>query len=232
MLFLQRAVLAAAIGLCVLAPGARAQQTPERCAPVPDTVPGPSDWQVRERQQLREQIATVLQAHGAAPTGLLFVDVDTSRVGVVRFLDVKMADSTIQAATAVVAEYLRSLEHGRAYQALIRVDGEYPAIIPGRMHCRPVLENVPEVYELVGELAGRHPLAGKVNRSLVKHADLLLVVNRDGGVSWVQVLRPTGDEHLDPYVEAIAARMRFLPVTLDGTPIDSRMRYRLTFTIR
>jgi TonB family protein len=232
MISIQRALLVAAVGVCVLAPDARAQQNVERCAPVPDSVAGPNDWQVRERQQLREQISAVLQSHGAPPAGLLFVDVDTSRVGVVRFLDAELADSTIQAATAIVAEYLRSLEHGRAYQALIRVDGEYPAVVPGRMRCRPVLDNVPEVYELVGELAGRHPLAGKVSRSLVKHADLLLVVNRDGGVSWVQVLQPTGDEHLDPYVEAIAARMRFLPVTLDGAPIDTRMRYRLTFTIR
>jgi TonB family protein len=227
-----RAALLAAIALCALAPAARAQQNAERCAPVPDSVAGPNDWQVRERAQLREQLATVLRSHGAPPRGLLFVDVDSSRTGVVRFLDAGLPDSTIQAATDVVSEYLRSLERGRAYQALIRVDGEYPLVVPGRMRCRPQLESVQLMLDSTTAVAERHPLAGKVTRNVGKHADLLLVVNRDGGVSWVQVLQPTGDEYLDPHVQRIAYQLQFLPVTLDGTPIDSRMRFRLTFTIR
>ena len=232
MLSIGRAVLAAVAALCVLAPAARAQQNPDRCAPVPDSVAGPNDWQVRERAQLREQLATVLQSHGAPPRGLLFVDVDSARQGVVRFLDAGLPDSTIQAATAVVAEYLRSLERGRAYQALIRVDGEYPLVVPGRMRCRPQLESVQVMMDSTNAVAGRHPLAGKVTRNVVKYADLLVVVNRDGGVSWVQVVQPTGDEFLDPHVQRIAYQLEFLPVTLDGTPIDSRMRFRLSFIIR
>jgi TonB family protein len=229
-----RPLILAALALAVFAPGARAQQQPppERCTVVPDTVVGPTDWQIRERQELREKIGVSLTAHGAPATGLLFVDVDTARVGVVRFLDVDLPDSTIQAATEVVAEYLRALERGRAYQALIRVDGEYPAITPGRTHCRPLLESIPEMVDATMAVAERHPLAGKVTRTLVKHADLLLVVNRDGRVSWVQVLQPTGDEHLDSYVTGIAMQMRFKPVSLDGTPIDSRLRFRLTFRIQ
>jgi hypothetical protein len=218
-------------GLALAAPAAHAQQ-PERCTVVPDTVVGPTDWQIRERQELREKIAESLTSRGAPATGLLLVDVDTTRVGVVRFLDVELPDSTIQAATAVVAEYLRALERGRAYQALIRVDGEYPAITPGRMHCRPLLESIQEMLDGVSAVSERHPLWGKVNRTLVKHADLLLVINREGGVSWVQVLQPTGDEHIDPHVVGIASQLRFKAVTLDGTPIDSRLRFRLTFRIQ
>lgn len=229
-----RAALAVAFATAVLAaPGARAQQQPaDRCVVVPDSVVGPTDWQIRERQQLREQIAAVFARHGAQPRGLLFVDVDTSRVGVVRFLDAELADSTIQAATAVVAEYLRSLERGRAYQALIRVDGEYPAVLPGRTRCSPVLESIPEMFEAVQAVSMRHPLHGKVTRTLTKHADVLLVVNRDGRVSWLQVVQPTGDEHLDPFVTDIASQLRFLPASLDGTPIDTRTRFRLTFRIQ
>lgn len=228
---MKRALSLAVLLLIAFAVDVRAQQ-PGRCVVIPDTVLGPTDWQIRERQELREGIGAVLTAHGAPATGLLFVDVDTLRVGVVRFLDVELADSTIQAATAVVAEYLRSLERGRAYQALIRVDGEYPAVLPGRTRCQPALESGPEMRVALDAAAERHPLWGKVNRHLVKHADVLLVVNRDGGVSWVEVLQPTGDEHLDAEVVGIAAGLRFSPVSLDGTPIDSRLRFRLTFTIR
>lgn len=230
MLPISRASLVAALMLAAFASPAAAQDP--RCVVIPDTVVGPTDWQIRERQELREKIAAAFTAHGAPAEGLLFVDVDTARTGTVRFLDVELADSTIQAATAVVSEYLRALERGRAYQALIRVDGEYPAVLPGRTRCTPMLESAATMMQEVDAVAERHPLWGKVTRSLVKHANLLLVVNREGRVSWVQVLEPTGDEHLDRYVEGIASRLRFKAVTLDDVPIDSRLRFRLTFTIR
>lgn len=225
-----RAPLVAALMLAAFASPARAQDP--RCSVIPDTVVGPTDWQIRERQELREKIAAAFTARGAPAEGLLFVDVDTARVGTVRFLDVELADSTIQAATAVVSEYLRALERGRAYQALIRVDGEYPAVLPGRTRCTPMLESAATMMQELDAVAERHPLWGKVTRSLVKQANVLLVVNREGRVSWVQVLEPTGDAFLDAYVEGIASRLRFKAVTLDGTPIDSRLRFRLTFTIR
>lgn len=227
-----RPALLAALALAALAaPSVHAQAPAGRCSVIPDTVLGPTDWQIRERQELREKIAASLTAHGAPAEGLLFVDVDTLRAGTVRFLDVELPDSTIQAATAVVAEYLRALERGRAYQALIRVDGEYPAVLPGRTRCTPMLDNPDVMMEALNAVSERHPLWGKVSRTLVRHADVLLVVNREGGVSWVQVLQPTGDEHLDSYITGVATRLRFKAVTLDGTPIDSRLRFRLTFNI-
>jgi TonB family protein len=232
MLSIFRAAFVAALLVAVFAPGAGAQEQPARCSVIPDTVLGPTDWQIRERQELREKIAAAFTAHGAPAQGLLFVDVDTLRAGTVRFLDVDLADSTIAAATEVVAEYLRALERGRAYQALIRVDGEYPAVLPGRTRCNPMLENPDVMMEALNAVSERHPLWGKVNRTLVKHADVLLVVNREGRVSWVQVLQPTGDEHLDSYITGVATRLRFKAVTLDGTPIDSRLRFRLSFQIR
>jgi len=232
MISIQRAAFAAVLALASLVTSDAHAQQRERCVVVADTVVGPTDGQIRERHELREQIAAVFTAHGAEPRGLLFVDIDTTRTGVVRFLDVELADSTIQAATQVVREYLRALERRRAYQALIRVDGEYPAVLPGRTRCSPMLESVQVLIDGVNNVAMRHPLAGKVTRHVVKHADLLLVVNREGGVSWIEVLQPTGDEFLDQYVEEIAGRLRFLPASLDGTPIDARTRFRLTFTIR
>lgn len=230
-----RAALAATLVISAFAAAdahAQSPQPADRCAVVPDSVAGPSDRQIAERQQLRERIAATFQAHGAPPRGLLFVDVDSTRVGVVRFLEVDMPDATIQAATQIVREYLRSLERGRAYQALIRVDGEYPAVLPGRMRCRPMLENVQTMYDATSAISERHPMSGKLTRNVAKHADLMLVVNRDGGVSWVEVLQPTGDEFLDQFVTEVASQLRFFPVTLDGTAIDTRTRFRLTFTIR
>ncbi len=50
--------------LVLAAPHARAQQPPERCSVIPDTVPGPTEQQIRERNELRDQIQTVLRAHG------------------------------------------------------------------------------------------------------------------------------------------------------------------------
>lgn len=232
MLSIVRAALAAVVALSVFAPDARAQGQAPRCAVIPDTVVGPTDWQIRERQELREKIGATLTAHGAPAQGLLFVDVDTLRTGTVRFLDVELPDSTIQAATAVVAEYLRSLERGRAYQALIRVDGEYPAVLPGRTRCAPLLDNPEVMIDAIHAVTERHPLWGKLTRPVTKHADVLLVVNRHGRVSWVQVLQPTGDEHIDPYVTGVAMQLRFKPPTLDSTPIDSRLRFRLNFGIR
>jgi TonB family protein len=231
MISIHRAALVASLALAAFTAPAAAQQR-ERCTVVADTVPGPSEAQIRERAQLREQIAASFAAHGAEPRGLLFVNIDSTRVGVVRFLDAPLPDSTIQAATEVVREYLRSLERGRAYQALVRVDGEYPAVLPGRTRCAPMLESVQVLMDGVESVALRHPMAGKVTRNVVKTADLLLVVNRDGGVSWVEVVQPTGDEYLDGYVTEIASRLRFLPASLDGTTMDARTRFRMTFTIR
>jgi TonB family protein len=233
MISLSRAAVVAAFALSAFsARDAGAQQQRERCTVVADTIVGPSEGQIRERQQLREQIASVFASHGAEPRGLLFVNIDSTRVGVVRFLDVDLADSTIQAGTAVVREYLRSLEHGRAYQALIRVDGEYPAVLPGRTRCTPVLESVQTMLDGVSAVSMRHPMAGKVREPVIRRAELLLVVNREGGVSWIEVVQPTGDEFLDQYVTEIAAALRFLPASLDGTAIDARTRFRLTFTIQ
>ncbi|HEU0301720.1 MAG TPA: TonB family protein [Longimicrobium sp.] len=219
--------------LALAAPRADAQQPAERCSVIPDTVPGPTERQIRERTELRDQIQGVLRAHGREIGGLLMVDVDSTRRGKVLFMDVDLPDSTREAATQLVATYLETLQAGRAYQALIRIDGDYPAMTPGRRHCRPELANPDSLYGMVAAVLARHPEAGRhENQPLVKRATVRMVVTRQGDVAYVEVDRPTGDPFLDLNLEAIAHRLRFRPATLDGTPFDVRFRFNLTFNVR
>lgn len=224
------AALAAALALA--APQAAAQQPGDRCSVIPDTVPGPTEQQIRERNELRDQIQTVLRAHGQHAGGLLMVDVDSTRRGKVLFMDVDLPDSTRQAATSLVATYLGTLRAGRAYQALIRIDGEYPAMSPGRRHCRPELANPDSLTAMMHRVLERHPEAGRHQQAVPRRATVRMVVTREGDVAYVEVERPTGDPFIDQNVEAIAYRLRFRPATLDGAPFDVRFRFNLTFNVR
>jgi TonB family protein len=218
--------------LAAAAPQARAQQPAERCSVIPDTVPGPTGQQIRERTELRDQIQGVLRAHGREIGGLLMVDVDSTRRGKVLFVDVDLPDSTRRAATSLVAEYLGTLRAGRAYQALVRIDGEYPAMTPGRRHCRPELANPDSLSSMMQAVLERHPEAGRHRDAVARRATVRMVVTREGRVAYVEVDRPTGDAFIDQNVEAIAYRLRFRPATLDGTPFDVRFRFNLTFNVR
>jgi TonB family protein len=164
--------------------------------------------------------------------GLLMVDVDSTRRGKVLFMDAPLPDSTRRAATALVATYLETLAAGRPYQALIRIDGDYPAMTPGRRHCRPELSNPDVLSEMMQAVLERHPEAGTHDQAVVKRATMRLVVTREGRVAYAEVDRPTGDAFIDPQLEGIAMRLRFNPATLDGQPFDVRFRFNLTFNVR
>lgn len=228
-LFVALSLLAAPL----IAPGVHAQAAPPaRCSAIPDTLPGPTPQQITERNELRGQIQTVLRAHGQAERGLLMVDVDSTRRGKVLFMEADLPDSTRQAAMAPVAEYLATLAAGRGYQALIRIDGEYPAITPGRRHCRPELANPGTLREMMHAVLERHPESGRRAEGVAKRATVRMVVTREGRVAYVEVERPTGDAFLDQNLEAIAMRLRFEPASLDGDPFDVRFRFNLTFNVR
>ncbi|HSU13321.1 TonB family protein [Longimicrobium sp.] len=124
-----------------------------------------------------------------------------------------------------------SLEGGRAYQALIRLDADYVAPAPGKRACSPVLENRQELVDLLHGVAEHHPQAGKMPAPVSRSAVVRLVVNRRGTVSYVEVVQPTGDEFVDRYVAAIAEHLRFTPATLDDVPYDVRTRFTLTFNL-
>lgn len=223
------------LALCFLAaaPAVRAQAAPPaRCAAIPDSLPGPTERQIAERNELRDQIQGALRAHGQPVGGLLLVDVDSTRRGKLLFMEASLPDSTRQAAMALVASYLETLHSGRAYQALIRIDGGYPAMTPGRMHCRPELANPDSLSSMMQAVLRRHPENGRHAQAVVKRAALRMVVTREGRVAYVEVVTPTGDEFLDQNVEAIAMRLRFRPATLDGEPFDVRYRFNLTFNVR
>ena len=211
---------------------AQAPAPPPRCSVIADTVAGPTPQQVRERTELRDQIQTVLRAHGAPAAGLLMVDVDSTRRGKVLFMDTDLADSTRRAAMSLVADYLSTLAAGRPYQALIRIDGEYPAMTAGRRHCRPELANPDSLSGMMQAVLARHPEAGRHQNAVTRRATVRMVVTREGRVAYVEVERPTGDAFIDQNVEAIAYRLRFRPATLDGTPFDVRFRFNLTFNVR
>lgn len=230
---MRRIALVALMASAFPAGGLRAQAAPpERCTVIADTVPAPTAQQVRERNELRDQIQAVLRAHGQSIGGLLMVDVDSTRRGKVLFMETQIPDSTRAAATALVARYLGTLRAGRAYQALVRIDGEYPAMTPGRRHCRPELANPDTMSRMMHVVLERHPEAGRHQQPVPKRATVRMVVTREGSVAYAEVERPTGDPFIDQYVEEIAYRLRFRPATLDGEPFDVRFRFNLTFNVR
>lgn len=220
------------LAAALIAPGLQAQAPTPRCAAIPDSLPGPTPRQISERNALRDQIQAALRAHGQPVGGLLLVDVDSTRRGKVLFMEATLPDSTRQAAMSRVATYLETLHAGRAYQALIRIDGGYPAMTPGRRHCRPELANADTLSSMMQAVLERHPEAGTREQAVVKRATVRMVVTREGRVAYVEVDRPTGDAFIDQTLEAIAMRLRFRPATLDGEPFDVRFRFNLTFNVR
>jgi len=233
-----RSLSLAAIGFVCLVSGSSIAQAPrfeveQDCKVVPDTAVVPTAGQVRERRELRARLDSVGRANGvAAPTGLLLVDVDSTRRGKVFFIETNYSQELVNTATRSVAEYLETLPPGKSYQALIRIDGEYAAMAPGKRHCSPTLANRDQLGEMMQRVLRRYPGAGSLPKPEVKRAVVRLVVNREGTVSYVEVERPTGDENLDPYVTAIAERLRFLPAKLDDLAYDTRFRFTLSFNVR
>lgn len=211
----------------------RPAQAAQECKVVSDTAAVPTAGQVRERRELRARLEALGRSSGVAtPTGLLLVDVDSTRQGKVIFIETNYPQELVNTATRAVGEYLETLPPGRPYQALIRIDGDYPAMAPGKRHCAPTLANRDDLGLMMQRVMQRHPQAGKLPQPVVKNAVVRLVVNREGTVSYVEVERPTGDENLDPYVTAIAERLRFVPAKLDDMAYDTRFRFTLTFNVR
>ena len=205
----------------------------QECKVVPDTAAVPSARQVAERRELRASLDSMARAGGVAqPKGILFVDVDSTRRGRVLFLESNFPDEVAGRLTRRVGDYLSTLPAGRPYQALVRIDGDYPAMAPGKRHCPPVLANPDSLSAMMRRVLSRHPEAGKRTEVAVKRAVLRLVVNREGAVSFVDIDQPTGDPFLDLQVEGIAARLRFLPARLDDMPYDTRFRFNMTFRVK
>jgi len=228
---------AALLALTALPAALHAQTAPrlpeQPCRVLPDTTPAPTPQQVREREELRASLDSVARAHGvAAPTGILFVDVDSTRQGKVFFIDSNLPQPASDAATRRVAEYLSTLEGGRAYQALVRIDGAYVAPGPGKRSCTPTLANRDTLSALMQRVIEIHPEAGKHDSPVTKRAVVRLVVNRNGGVSYAEVVQPTGDPNIDRYLEEIGLRLRFLPAKIDDVPYDVRFRFSMQFVLR
>jgi TonB family protein len=228
---ISRAVLVASLAL---APAALAAQAPPpRCAVVPDTVPAPSPQQVREADEMREQLRAILRAHGQPEQGLLMVDVDANRRGRLLFMEADIPDTTRAVLLAHVAGYLGTLAGGQGYQALVRMDATYPAVAPGMRQCRPEMVTYSEYHDLLMGVQVKHPAAGRHgDRPLRQRATVLLVVTRDGAVAHAELIAPTGDEYLDASTVDIVRELRFEPASLDDVPIDVRLRFPVSFSIR
>jgi len=233
--------LAAAL-LGTLAAGAAHAQTgaplptramDQQCGVVPDSVRPPTPGQIAERGQLRDRLVAIGRRNGVtAPTGLLMVDVDSTYKGSVLFMESNYPEAAVRQTTEAVSEYLSTLPRGRRYQALIRVDGEYPAVAPGHQHCRPVMLNWEDQRTAMDRVWRGHPERGKLAAPVNREVVLLLVVSREGRVTYSGVARPSGDAYLDEAAPAIGRVLKFEPATLDGIPFDARYRLRLPFTIR
>lgn len=205
----------------------------QACTTVPDSVRGPTPGQIAERGKLRGRLVEIGRSNGVtAPQGLLLVDVDSTRKGSLLFMDSNYPAAGVTQVTRAVQEYMQSLPAGRGYQALIRVDGEYPAISPGHQHCTPVLLNSQTQTTLTEEAIARHPDHGKLAEPVWRRVVVLLVSNREGGISFAQTVRSSGDEYLDRAAEEIGRKLRFAPATLDGVPFDARFRFTLGFEIQ
>jgi hypothetical protein len=176
-------------------PRARVEPTPgQLCETLPDTARGPTPGQLAEIRELRGRLIAIGRRHGVTePHGLLMVDVDSTRRGQLLFIESNYPDRAVRQATDTVAKYLESLPGGRGYQALLRVDGDYPARAPGRRHCRPDLLTIRERQEMLMDAVRRHPDAGRLPAPLRRQALLLLVVTRDGNVGLATLTRATGD---------------------------------------
>jgi TonB family protein len=231
-----------AAALCTLAADAAQAQTgrplptramDQQCGVVPDSVRPPTPGQIAERGQLRERLVAIGRRNGvSAPTGLLMVDVDSTYKGTVLFMQSNYPEPAVRQTTRAVSEYLSSLPRGRRYQALIRVDGEYPAVAPGRQHCRPVLKNWEDQQEEMARVWRGHPERGKLAAAVDRQVVLLLVVSRDGTVTYSGIARPSGDPYLDEAAPSVGRVLKFEPATLDGIPFDARYRLPLNFSIR
>ncbi|MDB4950938.1 MAG: hypothetical protein JWM27_3587 [Gemmatimonadetes bacterium] len=206
------------------------------CAVIPDTarnVPRPE--QIRERIALRDTLVRIGRRYGVAqPAGLLFVAVDTGTMhGAVRFLESNLPGPAIDEATRLVERYLSELAPGRGFQMLVRIDGDYPAPLPGRRLCQPTPDEgsgrtESELHRAIRIVIEHHP---DPERAALAHpAVLRLVVSRTGEVVFVLVERGTGDAFYDGYLSELGRRMRFHPATLDGRPFDTRVRFTVAFT--
>ena len=204
---------------------------PSRCAAVPDTVKPPTPAQVRERARLRDRVAAAFRADGHPAAGLLYVDIDSTRRGKLVFLQLDLPAETRQRAMREVADHLQTLESGRTYHAVIRIDGDYPVIAPGKQQCTPELDNSGDMVEMRRRLMLQHPLARTLEEPRTIRATLILVIDRGGKVAWAGLEAPTGDEFVDEYADDLAYELRFLPASLDGVPFDSRLRFTLSFPL-
>jgi TonB family protein len=231
MLFSLRTLALAAV---LLAPTALEAQRPQpRCAVVPDTILPPSEQQVREADELREALRGILTSHGQPLEGLLMVDVNADRRGRLLFMDADIPDTTRAAITHHVADYLRALPGGAAYQALIRMDAAYPAVVAGKRECAPELTSYSELSEAVSRVQLDHPAARRHRDApLRQRLVLLLVVSREGHVAYADLVEPSGDDFLDGRAMEIAKILRFDPASLDEVPLDARLRLPLVFTVR
>lgn len=232
-----RSLRTTALGAALLAAGAsvaRAQAAPvagvetRSCPVVPDTSRFiPTAQQTREREEMRDSLVAVARRHGVeGPRGLLFVSVDSTRRGRVLFLDTNLPEPAVQQATRHVEEYLFALQPGRNFQMLVRIEGQEPTLAAGQRHCPPELLNAAEVRGALSDRLSQRPAGSRPDPRTLRDPVLRLVVNREGGVSYVDVDQPSGDPLLDSLLPEFGARLRFAPASLDGVPFDVRMRYR------
>lgn len=224
------AVLACSSMLPAQAPTAGAPR--EDCTVVPDTIVPPTAAQLRDRADLRNRVAEAFREAGHPATGLLYVDLDSTRRGTVMFIETEPPVETRNAAIQQIADYLETVPPGKPYHALLRIDGEYPVIAPGARHCPPALAHKDDLDRFGGKMMEQHPMAGRVSRPQPIRASVMLVIDRAGSVAWAGLERPSGDAFLDARAADFAQILRFVPASVNGVPLDVRTRFNLTLHVR
>jgi TonB family protein len=212
-----------AVTLVALATILAAPARSQTCAPSP-AGPPPTPAQAAERvvrealtDTLRRAFLEAARASGVAePSGIAIIQVDARGApAAVRVHRGNVAPAVLRpVADAHAAQVTRwPRRGGYVHVRLDPADTSRGAMV----ECSPAPRNtqpfIRDVQRIVADNLGRGRRPGR-------DAKLLMLVTRDGEVAFAEIVESTGWERLDRDLERAALRLRFLPATLAGMPVD------------
>ena len=98
-----------------------------------------------------------------------------------------------------------------------RLLGAGAGVLGSREACRPVLKNPKLIVAGVQRIVEESTARGVFRRPT--EAQLLLFVDHEGKVRYVEVQQGTGDDWMDEELEELGYRLRWIPARINGTPV-------------